>query len=101
MSDPRRDVQINISSIPVAGIGGIGMLVMAAVIAVVFPLARWVVIGGAAGGALLGSAIIFLRRRRPPDTSGDPFAGMLSPLKPKPKDLRGSVALEEPDDDRR
>jgi hypothetical protein len=101
MSDPRRDVQINISSIPVAGIGGLGLVVMAAAIAVVFPLVRWVVIGGAAGGALLGSAIIFLRRRRPPDTSGDPFAGRLSPLKPTPKDLRGSVALEEPDEEHR
>lgn len=101
MSDRPRDVQINISSIPVAGIGGIGLLVMAAAIAAIFPLVRWVVIGGAAGGALLGPAIIFLRRRKPPDTSGDPFAGMLSPLRPKPEDLRRSVALAEPDDEHR
>ena len=101
MSERSHDVQINISSIPVAGIGGIGLLVMAVVTAIVFPLVRWVVIGSVLCGALLGSAIIVLRRRKPPDTSDDPFAGMLALLNPKPKDtLHGSVALREPDDDR-
>lgn len=101
MSDQPRDVQINISSIPVAGIGGIGLIVMAAVIAVFFPLVRWVVMGGALCGVLLGAAIIVFRRGQRPDTSADPFDGMLSPLKPKPEDLRRSVALAEPDDEHR
>jgi hypothetical protein len=101
MSDQPRYPQINISSIPVAGVGGLGLMVMAVAIAVIFPLVRWVVIGGAAGGVVLGAAIIFLRRGKRLDTSGDPFAGVLSPLKPGPKNLQGSIALDEPDDDRR
>lgn len=101
MTDRPRDVQINISSIPVAGIGGLGLMVMAVVIAATFPLVRWVVIGGAATGAVLALGIIFLRRRQRPDTSGDPLAGILSPLKPRPKVRRGSVALAEPDDEQR
>jgi hypothetical protein len=101
MTDEPHYPQINMSSIRIAGIGGVGMMVIAAAMAVAFPLVRWVVIGGAAAGAVLASAIIFLRRRQRPDTSGDPFAGMLSPVKPRPEVRRGSVALTEPDDEQR
>jgi hypothetical protein len=101
MTDQTRDSEINISSIRVAGIGGLGMVVMAAAVAAQLPFVRWIVIGGAAAGAVLASAIIFLRRRQRPDTSADPFAGILSPVKPRPKVLRGSVALAEPDDEQR
>ena len=63
MGDQPRHPGINISAIPIAGIGGLGMIVIAAVIAVTFPLVRWVVLSGAVAGTLLGAAMILLRRR--------------------------------------
>lgn len=61
--------QINMSEIPVAGIGGIGMLVIAAVIAVVFPEARLVVVSGAVAGTVLALGWILRRRRRRAQTA--------------------------------
>ena len=63
MADQPRHAGINISAIPVAGIGGLGMIVVAMAIAATFPLVRWVVLSGAAGGTLLAGVMIFLRRR--------------------------------------
>jgi hypothetical protein len=77
MTDEPRYPQINMSAIRVAGIGGLGMVVMAAAVAAQLPFVRWIVIGGAAAGAVFASAIIFVRRRQRPDTSADPFAGKL------------------------
>ncbi len=37
MTQPERDVQINISAIPVAGVGGLGLVAIAALVAVVLP----------------------------------------------------------------
>ena len=37
MTQPERDVQINISGIPVAGVGGLGLVAMAILVAVVMP----------------------------------------------------------------
>jgi hypothetical protein len=65
MAGEPRHVQINTSAIPVAGIGGVGMLAIAAIFAASFPLARWVLVSGAAGGALMGVAMILVRRREP------------------------------------
>ena len=64
MSDQPRYARINISAIPVAGIGGLGMIAIAAVIAITMPLMRWVVLSGAVAGTLLGGALILIRRRR-------------------------------------
>ena len=64
MIDPPRHARINISAIPVAGIGGLGMIVIAAVIAITMPLVRWVVLSGAVAGTLLGGALIAYRRRQ-------------------------------------
>ncbi|PYR59428.1 MAG: hypothetical protein DMF91_14845 [Acidobacteria bacterium] len=64
MSDQPRYARINISAIPVAGIGGLGMIAIAAVIAITMPLVRWVVLSGAVAGTLLGGALILIRRRR-------------------------------------
>lgn len=63
MGQPR-DARINISAIPVAGIGGLGMIFVAVVIAITVPLVRWVVLSGAVAGTLLGGALILIRRRR-------------------------------------
>jgi hypothetical protein len=63
MGQPRH-ARINISAIPVAGIGGLGMIFVAVVIAITMPLVRWVVLSGAVAGTLLGGALILIRRRR-------------------------------------
>ena len=63
MSEQPRHARINISAIPVAGIGGLGMIAIAAVIAITMPLVRWVVLSGAVAGTLLGGALILFRRR--------------------------------------
>ena len=64
MTKPQRHVEINISSIPVAGVGGAGLLIVAASITTMFPLVRWVVLFGVLGGAMIAGALIFLRRER-------------------------------------
>ena len=64
MTQPQRHVEINISSIPVAGVGGAGLLIVAASITTMFPLVGWVVLFGGIGGALIAAVLIFLRRER-------------------------------------
>ncbi len=69
MPDPPRIVQINTTAIPVAGVGGIGMLALAAIIAAVFTEARWLLILGIVGGVIFAGLLVALRRRRgPPPT---------------------------------
>jgi hypothetical protein len=64
--------EINISRIPVAGFGGLGMVAGSGVLAVVLPEARSVLLAGVAGGAVLGAIFIFLRRHPKHDRpSGD------------------------------
>ena len=62
MEEPPRRPEISISAIPVAGIGGAG-LVVAVSMAVVFPEARWLLTGGLVGGVILAVALVLLRRR--------------------------------------
>jgi hypothetical protein len=66
MSDHRHG-DINSSSIPVAGIGGAGMIGAAIVIALTFPQAMFLVVGGIVFGGLLATLLIVRRRVR--DTS--------------------------------
>ena len=66
MSDHRHG-DINSSSIPVAGIGGAGMIGAAIVIALSFPQAMFLVVGGIVFGGLLATVLIVRRRAR--DTS--------------------------------
>jgi hypothetical protein len=66
MSDHRHG-DINSSSIPVAGIGGAGMIGAAIVIALTFPQAMFLVVGGIVFGGLLATVLIVRRRAR--DTS--------------------------------
>lgn len=66
MSD-RRHADINSSSIPVAGIGGGGMIGAAIVIALSFPEAMFLVVGGILFGGLMAAVLIVRRRAR--DTS--------------------------------
>jgi hypothetical protein len=43
-------------------------------------------------------AWIGLWRNRPPGSSRDPYAWKPAPVKPRPRDRSGSVAVAEPDD---
>jgi hypothetical protein len=61
MTDTDRS-NINMSSIPVAGVGGLGMMAVAGIMAYVLPEARAFAIAGLAGGLVVGCALIAYRR---------------------------------------
>ena len=62
MAPDERRVEINISGIPVAGVGGLGLVAMAVLVSVVMPAARSTMLAGLAGGVVLGAALIAARR---------------------------------------
>ena len=62
MSHDDRPVQINMSGIPVAGIGGLGLVAMAVLVSVMLPAARSTMLAGLAGGIVLAAALIVARR---------------------------------------
>jgi len=61
MKTPSSD--INISRIPVEGIGGLGMVAAAAVLAITLPPLRWVAVGALVGGVAVGLTLIGARNR--------------------------------------
>jgi hypothetical protein len=64
MTEPtRRITSINMSSIPVHGVGGLGMVAIAVVIAIEFPEAHWLLGVSLIGGAIIAAAMIAWRRR--------------------------------------
>jgi hypothetical protein len=69
MSPENRDVSINISGIPVNGIGGLGLVAVAGLMTYVLPATWWFVAFGAVGGTLMGIAIVAFRRHH---VSGGP-----------------------------
>jgi len=54
---------INISRIPVEGIGGLGMVAGAAVLAITLPPLRWVAVAALVGGIAVGLTLIGARNR--------------------------------------
>jgi hypothetical protein len=62
MSQDDRRVEINISGIPVAGVGGLGLVAMAVWVSVVMPELRGTLVAGLSGGAVLAIALIVARR---------------------------------------
>ena len=66
---PRPILSINSSAIPVAGLGAVGMLTVAVIMATAFPLTRAVTVLGALGGLLGAVALILHRRGRRPDVN--------------------------------
>ena len=56
-----RDVEINMSSIPVAGFGGLGLVVMVAVVVYAMPVVRDFTLLSIAGGVIGGSALAAYR----------------------------------------
>jgi hypothetical protein len=72
MSPENRPDNINISGISVSGVGGLGLVAVAALMTWVFPQAWWLVVFGAIGGVLFGVAIVAYRRyHTAPGPSGD------------------------------
>jgi hypothetical protein len=64
-------VSINMSGIQVSGVGGLGLVAVAALMTYEFPEARWLVGFGAIGGAALACAMVAFRRRHVSSPSGD------------------------------
>lgn len=62
---PSTDI-INMARIRVAGIGGLGLVAMAAVVAVVIPRIRQSLLLGLALGVLFGAVLVWWRRRAGP-----------------------------------
>jgi len=60
----REDSDINIARIPVSGIGGLGMVVVAAVTAFAMPALRWLAAAALVGGIAIGLTLIGVRNRR-------------------------------------
>ena len=63
MTDHRHG-NINSSAIPVAGVGGAGMIGAAIVLTIVFPQALWIIGGGLLAGCALAAGMIVHRRNR-------------------------------------
>jgi hypothetical protein len=61
MPEPDRPVQINISGIPVAGVGGLGLVAMAVLVSIVMPAAWWTMVAGVSGGVVLAAILVVMR----------------------------------------
>jgi hypothetical protein len=60
----REESDINIARIPVSGIGGLGMVAAAIVVAIALPALRWVAVASLVGGIAVGLTLIGARNRR-------------------------------------
>jgi hypothetical protein len=63
MGKASRRPEINMSSIPVTGIGGAGLTLVALSMAAVFPEVRWLLVSGLCGGVALAIVLVMMRRR--------------------------------------
>jgi hypothetical protein len=72
MRQDERQVSINASAIPVAGIGGLGLVAMAVVVSVFFPAIGWMMAAALGSGIVLAVALVAFRRlHRSGAPSGD------------------------------
>jgi hypothetical protein len=60
--EPMPPVAINMSGIPVDGVGGLGLVAIAVLISFVMPAAWWLLVCGVIGGAVIGGYLVFSRR---------------------------------------
>jgi hypothetical protein len=70
MFEPRRFPKINISAIPVSGVGGLGLLAVVGIAAVVIMEVRIFLMLAFVTGSLLGLAMIAIRRAATPGSGG-------------------------------
>ena len=54
---------VNLTASPIQGIGGLGLVLLAALVCAVRPDAWWIVVSGAVGGVVLGAVLVLIRRR--------------------------------------
>ena len=59
-----RSVEINMSGIQIAGVGGLGMVIVALVMAMEIVEARWLLVTGVAGGVALAVALVMIYATR-------------------------------------
>lgn len=64
MNESNRSGDINVSKIPVEGIGGLGLVAGALFVAIAVPTLRWLSIAALVGGAAIGLFLIGARNRR-------------------------------------
>jgi hypothetical protein len=64
MNEPNRSGEINISKIPVEGIGGLGLVTAALFVAIAVPALRWLSVAALIGGTAIGLFLIGARNRR-------------------------------------
>ena len=64
------DPQINISQIKVAGVGGFGLVVIVAAMALDMPVVRGFLLSGIAGGAIAAALLAVYRRRNASTPAG-------------------------------
>jgi hypothetical protein len=67
--DPERP-EINMSSIKVSGVGGLGMVALIVVMAFALPAVRWFLFVALAGGIIGGLAVAWRRRAKPEPPHG-------------------------------
>jgi hypothetical protein len=85
MSLPERP-EINMSSIKVAGIGGLGMVAIVVIMALALPPVRWFVTLALAGGLLGGLAFIAFRKWVRPEPPHRPTLLVEVPVITSPDD---------------
>ena len=74
----RRDVELSAAP-PGAPVGGVGLLALAVLIAIVRPGAFWFAAIALAGGIVIGAAMIFANRRRTMRMSGGGRRNIVTP----------------------
>ena len=87
MTDKGRPVEINISGIPVAGVGGLGLVAIAALMTYQMPQTWLFVAAGVIGGVLLGAVLTLARRGRTPSGPSGSDPRILFRAVPPEKDL--------------
>ena len=70
MSESPRRLDINSSTIRIAGVGGLGMVALVVLIAADLQPARWLLAAGVGGGVAMAAGLIAWRRNRPQGTPG-------------------------------
>ena len=71
MSDEEH-AEINFARLKVSGVGGLGLVAMAGIMAYALPEARGFVVGSLIGGAIIGVAYVAFRRWIAPDPPHGP-----------------------------